>query len=378
MSTLVEQVGDLRELVESHVEEMERERRISDDVLAAIRGTGLNRSLIPAELGGDGRHVLEVLEAVERIASFDGSTGWCSAIGAGSNVFSGYFAPEVAKTVWSDPDQGNSGQFGPTGQVRANGSGPSLSGRWAFCSNSLHSAYLGVACLWFGDQAEPEMIPRYVMVPAEHLSIEDTWNATGLCGTGSHHVTVDGFPLDRDQSITFLDQPWPEGPLWRMTLFSILGPVLGITTLGMARGAIDDVRRRIADNVGATRGSLADDPVGLAEFAQAEVALRAVRAGLFDAVARAWDHAERDGKIPKVLQAEVFLSMSYGCQVAVDVVSTCHNLAGGSAAYADSSLLRRLRDVETARQHIMFGRSNRPMLAKTLAGEDTFAPPFIV
>jgi alkylation response protein AidB-like acyl-CoA dehydrogenase len=82
--------------------------------------------------------------------------------------------------------------------------------------------------------------------------------------------------------------------------------------------------------------------------------------------------------VPKVLQAQVMLAMNYGCQVAVDVTSTAHRLGGGSAAYADSSLLRRLRDVQTARQHIMFGRSHRPMFAKTLAGEDTFAPPFIV
>jgi hypothetical protein len=82
--------------------------------------------------------------------------------------------------------------------------------------------------------------------------------------------------------------------------------------------------------------------------------------------------------VSKVLQAQVMLAVGYGCQVAVDVTSTAHRLGGGSAAYAGSSLLRRLRDVQTARQHIMFGRGNRPMLAKTLAGEDTFAPPFIV
>jgi alkylation response protein AidB-like acyl-CoA dehydrogenase len=70
--------------------------------------------------------------------------------------------------------------------------------------------------------------------------------------------------------------------------------------------------------------------------------------------------------------------MNYGCQVAFDVTATAHRLGGGSAAYADSSLLRRLRDVQTARQHIMFGRSHRPVFVRTLAGEDTFAPPFIV
>ena len=72
------------------------------------------------------------------------------------------------------------------------------------------------------------------------------------------------------------------------------------------------------------------------------------------------------------------MAVNYGCQVAVDVASTCHRLGGGGAAYAGSSLLRRLRDVQTARQHIMFGQSHRPMLAKALTGEDLFAPPFIV
>ena len=59
------------------------------------------------------------------------------------------------------------------------------------------------------------------------------------------------------------------------------------------------------------------------------------------------------------------MSMNYGCQVAFDVTATAHRLGGGSAAYADSSLLRRLRDVQTARQHIMFGRGAPPD-----AGED--------
>jgi alkylation response protein AidB-like acyl-CoA dehydrogenase len=379
MGTLLEQVDDLRDLVTSHVGEIERERRISEEVVTAIRGTGLNRSLVPATLGGAERPLTEVLEVIERIASFDGSTGWCAAIGAGSNLFSGYVDRSVAERVFSDPDQGNAGVFGPMGDVRANGAGLTLSGRWPFCSNSLHSAYLGVACHWYGDGEEPEPIPRYVMVPIdEHVTIEDTWDALGLCGTGSHHATIDGAPVEREQTITFLDPPWAEGPLFRLPLFCVLGPVLGTTALGMARGAIDDVRQRIEGNVSGLRGTLADDPVGLADFAEADAALRAVRAGLFDASARAWEHAERGEKVPKVLQAQVFMSMNYGCEVAFDVTATAHRLGGGSAAYGDSSLLRRLRDIQTARQHIMFGQSNRPMLAKTLAGEDTFAPPFIV
>ena len=146
----------------------------------------------------------------------------------------------------------------------------------------------------------------------------------------------------------------------------------------MARGALDEVAAAIEGRVGGTRGSIADDPVGLADFAEADAALRGARAGLWDACHRAWDHAERGERVPKALQAQVMMAMNYGCQVAVEVTSTAHRLAGGRAAYADSTLLRRLRDVQTARQHIMFGQSHRHLFAKTLAGEDTFAPPFIV
>ncbi len=377
-ATLLERVDALRPLVEAHVASMERERRLADEVVDAIRATSLNRSLIPAALGGDERHLLEVLEAVERIAAFDGSTGWCSAISSGSNLFAGYLPKEVAGDVWADPDQGNAGMFAPMGQVRANGEGLTLSGRWPFCSNSLHSSWIGVGSFWYGAGEDPEPIPRLVFVPLDEVTIEPTWDAPGLCGTGSHHASIDGATVDREHSMTFIDQSWADGPLWRLPLFCILAPVLGVTPLGMARGALDEIARRIADNVGALRGSLADDPVGLADFAEAEAMLRAARAGLVDACGRAWDHAERGERVPKVVQAQVMLAMSYGCQVAVDVTSTAHRLGGGSAAYADSSLLRRLRDVQTARQHIMFGRSHRPLFAKALAGEDTFAPPFIV
>jgi indole-3-acetate monooxygenase len=376
--TLLEQVDDLADVIGSHVAAMEQERRLSDDVVDAIRATGLNRSLVPAALGGDDRHLLEVLEAVERIASFDGSTGWCSAISSGSNLFAGYLPHDVAATVWSDPDQGNAGMFAPFGQVRPNGDGLALTGRWPFCSNSLHSEWIGVGSFWFTDGDEPEPIPRLVFVPMDDVAVETTWDAPGLCGTGSHHLSADGLTVDRGHSMTFVDQSWADGPLWRLPLFCILAPVLGVTPLGMARGALDEVKAAIECKAVGMRGALTDDPVGLADFAEADASLRAARAGLMDACGQAWEVAERGERVSKPLQAQVMMAMNYGCQVAVDVTSTAHRLGGGAAAYAGSSLLRRLRDVQTARQHIMFGQSHRPLFAKAMAGEDIFAPPFIV
>jgi alkylation response protein AidB-like acyl-CoA dehydrogenase len=377
-ATLVDRIDGLADLIRSHATTMEQERRISEAVVTGIRATGFNRSFVPAALGGDDAPLLDVLDAIERISAIDGSTGWCACIGMASNVFSGYLVPEVAAQVWADPDRGNASAFGPFGQVRPDGDGFKMSGRWGFSSNCLHSDHIGLGSYWFTDGDSHEPIPRLVFVPMSEMTVETTWDAPGLCGTGSHHTSVQDIAVDRAHSLTFVDQSWADGPLWRLPLFCVLGPALGMTPVGMARGAVDEVQRLIADGTGSTRGAIADDPIALADYAMADTRLRAARAAITDSCARAWEVAERGERVSKAMQAQVMLAVSNGCEVAVDVTNTCHRLGGGSAAYAGSTLLRRLRDAQTARQHIMFGFGARPVLAKALSGQDVFAPPFIV
>ena len=377
-ATLQERVDGLADVIRSRSDEMEKERRISEEVVAGIRATGLNRALMPAAIGGDDVPLLDVLDAIERIASIDGSTGWCAAIGSGSNFFSGYVSPDVAAEIWADPDQGNASMFGPFGQVRPAGDGFTMSGRWPFCSNSLHSDWIGLGSMWFTNGEDPEPIPRLVFVRMADMSVEPTWDSPGLCGTGSHHTSVQDIAVDRARSMTFMDHSWADGPAWRLPLFCVLAPGLGVAPLGIARGAVDEVQRLIAAGTVSMRGAIAEDPIAMADFAMADTRLRAARAALTDACGRAWDVATRGDRLSKAMQAQIVLAVNSGCEVAVEVTSTCHRLGGGAAAYAGSSLLRRLRDAETARQHVMFGFGHRPMLGKALAGQDVFAPPFIV
>ena len=83
-------VDGILDLVRTAADEIERSRRLPDAVVAALRDTGINRLLIPAALGGIEAPIIDVMDIMERIAAADGSTGWCAAIGAGSNVFAGY------------------------------------------------------------------------------------------------------------------------------------------------------------------------------------------------------------------------------------------------------------------------------------------------
>jgi alkylation response protein AidB-like acyl-CoA dehydrogenase len=229
------------DLVADRADEIERERRIADDVVAALRASGMNRMAMPEALGGLESPVVEVVDLVERIAAVDASTAWCAVIGGGSNLFAGYIGEAAAREVFRDPDQGNATMFAPNGTV----AGSRLTGRWPFASNVVHSAWIGLgAFVRPSDGGSPDPVPRVCFVPVSDLAIEDTWDAMGLRGTGSHHVRASDVPVDLARSCTFADRPWPEGTLWRVPIYCALLPTLAAVPLGIGRGALDEVARQ--------------------------------------------------------------------------------------------------------------------------------------
>jgi indole-3-acetate monooxygenase len=374
MTTIDEVVA----LVRERADDIESERRITDDVLAGFRALGLNRMMAPTELGGDAGEPRRAYEVVERIATADGSAGWCAGIGAGSNFFAGILAEDAARELIVDIDAPSCGVFAPMGTLRTDGTASTLNGRWSFASNCLHSSWIGLGAMAVEGDGEPGPIPRFVALPMDAVEIEDTWDAAGLRGTGSHHVTAHDVPVDPRHSLTFMDQAWADCPLFRIPVLSALAPVLAVTLLGMARGALDVVFQAVNDGTAGVRGKLADDPIGLSELAVADTDVRNARAGFYDAVDGVWAEAATSERVSQVAQARLFLALGRSADLAVEATSTAHRLGGGSAAYNTSPLQRYLRDVVTARQHIMFGHGHRSMLAQAVAGIPVFAPPIIL
>ena len=157
-------------LVAKRADAMERDGRLADDVVSALRATGLHRMAVPAALGGLEAPVVDVVDVIERIAAVDGSTAWCSVIAAGSNLFAGYIEEAAARTVFADPDQGNATMFAPNGRLTGGPDGARrLSGRWPFASNCLHSAWIGLGALVEdGDGSLPARAPRVLRGHGRH------------------------------------------------------------------------------------------------------------------------------------------------------------------------------------------------------------------
>jgi indole-3-acetate monooxygenase len=363
-------------LVQDRVADADRERRLPDDVVDVLRRSGLNRLLLPTAMEGLQAPVVEVMDILERIATVDGSTAWCAMIGAGSNIFAGYLRESGARRVFADPDQPNASMFAPAGRLTGGPGRQRLSGRWPFASNVLHSAWIALGAL-NEDSHGVDPIVRIAFVETSALTVEPTWDSSGLRATGSHHVSATDVAIDDDQICTFGDQPWPHGGLWQLPLHTVLVPLLACVPLGIARGALDRIARQARDGRSARRGQLVDDPIGMDEFAVADTRLRSTRAGLRDAVAEAHELAERHQPVDRGLRARIFLAALHASDVSVEATSTAHQLGGGAAAYRDSPLLRALDDVHAARQHLLFAHKHRSELAKALTGIEVRYPPFL-
>jgi indole-3-acetate monooxygenase len=370
----VELTADIVALIADRAAAADESGHLDPEVVAALAGTGINRLLMPAELGGYAVSPRRTVEVVEQLAAADGSAAWAAAIGFGTNHFAGYLPPDGAAEVFADPDQSNASMFAPLTEATAAPDGTvRLTGCWPFISNCEQAAWLGLAARFPGEPA-----PRLVFVPRSNVTIHPTWDVAGLRATASNDTSVADIEVHRRHTCSFADRPWPEGPLWCLPLFVVLAPPLAAVSLGIARGALDDVNRQAISKRAQMRGSLLEDHVGMGDLGAADATLRGARAGLLTVADECWSRAEAGEPVNRALQARAFLAAQHCTDVAVDVCATAHRLGGGAAAYRTSPLLRALRDVETARQHAMFNRGLRPHLARTIAGTDEAHPPFVI
>ncbi len=131
---------------------------------------------------------------------------------------------------------------------------------------------------------------RFMFFPTSAAEVMDTWNVTGLRGTGSQDFRVaDVFVPGEHATAGFALSPVQPGALYRIPLLSLSSCSLAAVSLGIARAAIAALIELGAAKT--PRGSmvrLGDQPGAQAALGRAEALVRAARAGLFDALHQRW------------------------------------------------------------------------------------------
>ena len=97
--------------------------------------------------------------------------------------------------------------------------------------------------------------------------------------------------------------------------------------------------------------SLRERSSAQARVAQAEAALRAARALLYDTLAEAWERTRAGEPASLEQKAALLLVATHAAQSAAQVVELMYNAAGTTGIYTRSPLERLFRDVQVLKQH---------------------------
>jgi alkylation response protein AidB-like acyl-CoA dehydrogenase len=391
LDTLLSAVRRLEPLIREHADEAERNRRLSQPVVTALAEAGIFRMYTPRSLGGLEVEPLTFYRVVEALARIDASTAWCVLIAGGNGAFAGSCLPDQgAEAVFGrDPHVVTAGVVFPFGKAVARDGGYVVSGRWPFASGCQHCAWVFCTCNVFdGDQmrltqrGDPEV--RVLFIPTSQLTIVDTWEVSGLAGTGSHDVEIEQVFVPEAYTGLFASGMPPQskhfqGPLYRYPFFPASALPIGAVALGVAQGAVETCLELAQTKQPAgTTTLLREHPVFHVRMAEAVALVRSARAWLYTAVQHTWETMRTTGEVSFAERADVLLAGANATRSAAAAVDMAYTAAGATANYRRSPLQRALRDVHAVTQHIATAASQYESAGRMLVGLQPLNPMILV
>ena len=259
--TLFRQADALVPVLAERIAETEALRRIPDRSIADLRDSGLLKAARPARYGGFELGLDAVIEIISRLGRGCGSTAWVFGIFCDHAITMGMMPREAQDDIWTDdPEAVISSGLMPAGTVERLADGFRLSGRWQFSSGCDHAAWVFVQSVIPPYGEGEAATPAYFLLPSDAFEIVDTWYVSGLAGTGSKDVVIEGanVPAHRVQPVALFNAGTGpggqvnKGAIYRLPRiatvpFSLVAPAIGILD-----AMIEAFTARIRDR--ATRG----------------------------------------------------------------------------------------------------------------------------
>jgi alkylation response protein AidB-like acyl-CoA dehydrogenase len=366
--------------IESRGDQIEAERRLPMDLVKAMVEAGLFRMLVPASLGGAELDLPSYVRVVEELARADGSVAWCVGQASGLSMVSAYLEPRIAREIYVDsptgivangPGEGNK----PGCAVPVEG-GYRVSGHWNFASGIRHASWLQAISQVEGDDGQPRMTiegepnVRLMLFPVSQATLLDTWQVSGLRGTGSFSFTVSDLFVPAEHAAIVAPQVRRErGPLYLFSTSGTFGPSFGSVALGIAHSALQSLIDLARDKT--PRGSgrtVRESPTVQVAVARAHARLSGARLFLHHTLREVWDAVAESGTLSVGQQVQVRLAATHATHEAAAVVDAAYEAAGSTAIFANRPFERRFRDVHAVTQQLQGRAAHFETVGRYLLG----------
>ena len=357
--------------------EIEAERELPPEVLAAMHEGELFRLSLPASLGGAELAPARLAQVAEIIAMADASAAWCLGQAFGCAMSAAFLDDGPAAQVFGPRDAVLAWGAGFGGKAVAADGGFHVTGNWRFASGGKHATWIGAHCTVLESDGSPRLdakgrpVHRTALFRRDQVSIADDWYVMGLKGTRSEGYSVDGLFVEQGLTLDRGSRHECRNPaaLYLFPTTNVYAAVFSGVALGIARGALADllVLARAKTARGA-RSSLRESPVFQARLAELEAQLASARAYHQQVLNEVWERVTSTGELLVADRAQIRLVTTYAINQATEVVEQVYRLAGSTAIFEDQPFERRFRDIHAVSQQIQGRHSNFETVGRFMLG----------
>lgn len=382
---MLERIAGIKDSLAAAGDEAQKLRHLPAWASKEMSDIGIYRYALPHELGGENLSAREQIEIIEAVSAIDGSVGWCVQISSEINALViRQMKPEFAHEIFDDWDALVCSGLGPANgpnpgrKAKRDGDGWRLNFQGSFasgCHNATWNFIMGAMCV---DEDTGEIADASFMVPRGEFEIIDTWDTSGMRGSGSQDVRMDDCYVPPEHLLPCRSlapsELW-DNPTYRNPTHAIYNKAA--VALGVCRGAIDNFVDLAMGKVpwGLTT-TLKDQPQVQYRIGEAQAKLMAVRCFVMDTQDRLEDHL---GPLPVnggrlTPEWEFFwpalLACTHAAQTCREVVGMINNTAATTGCRMDSPLERQLRDAQQAANHALISYRHYENLGKTFVGHE--------
>jgi 3-hydroxy-9,10-secoandrosta-1,3,5(10)-triene-9,17-dione monooxygenase len=343
----------------------EAARRLPTEVERELHEAGLFRIVQPKRVGGSELDYVALIDCADAIGQGDASAAWNFANLASHHWMLAMFDQRAQDLVWGkDPDVLIASSFiFPAGRARKVEGGYLLRGSWPFSSGVDASEWNMLASVVSSDDEADGIEYRVFLLPRSDYRIKDTWDATGLRGTGSNDVEVSDAFVAEPMTVAVNDLAGGPTPgsavnpnaLYTLPVFSLFPYVLSGVALGNAQACLDDyvdlARHRASTYNRAKLGDLQTTQIKIAEASSKIDAARLImRSTCIEALTDA-----RRGHIPDIAaKTKMRRDGAYSVNLCTEAVSLLFAASGARGLYMSGALQRQFRDAHAINSHIAF------------------------
>jgi 3-hydroxy-9,10-secoandrosta-1,3,5(10)-triene-9,17-dione monooxygenase len=340
-------------------------RRLPPETERDLHDAGLFRVVQPKRVGGAELDYVALVDCADALGQADASVAWNFANLASHHWMLGMFAPSAQDAVWNrDANALIASSFiFPAGRARKVDGGYVLNGHWPFSSGVESCDWNMLASVVSSDDEADGIEYRIFLLNKSEYKINDTWNATGLCGTGSNDVWVTDAFIEEPMTIAVSDLtggPTPgsvanPNPLYALPVFSLFPYVLSGVGLGNAQACLNDyvdfARHRASTYNRAKVSDMQTTQIKIAEAsAKIDAARLVMRTNCIDAMTNA-----RHGQIPDIAdKTRLRRDGAFSVNLCTDAVSLLFAASGARSLFTSGALQRQFRDAHAVNSHLAF------------------------